>query len=46
MIKIIAFIIGLVLGTVAGLLEKSESTFMVEDEEGNMVYKYKRQEIK
>ena len=44
MIKIIAFIIGLVLGTVLGLLEKSESTFMVEDEEGNMVYKYKRQD--
>ena len=39
MIKIVAFIIGLVLGIVAGLLEKPESTFMVEDEEGNTVYK-------
>lgn len=39
MIKIVAFIIGLVLGTVAGLLEKPKSTFMVEDEEGNMVYR-------
>ena len=39
MIKIVAFIIGLVLGTVLGFLDKPESMFMVEDEEGNMVYK-------